>query len=760
MLNGEKQKHKFLLYITILALCVYLGWRLFFTLPFQYGWLSIFFGILLFLSEAIAMVEVIVQYINVARHSVPPLPVIPKDWYPDVDVLITTHNEPTTLLFKTANAAKYLDYPDPAKVHIYLCDDSMRPEVEEFARGMGVGYIGLCNNKHAKAGNLNNAMANTASPLVVTVDADMILRHEFLVKTVPYFYLPRLKQTETGAWLERPQEEVDPAYKIGFIQTPQSFYNPDLFQYNLHQEMDLPNEQDFFFQDINVGRNATNSVIYAGSNTVLSRRALEDAGGFATETVTEDFETGMNIQSAGYSTYAVPIVLAHGMAPLTIKSLLSQRKRWARGCIQSIKKAKIITSKSISFSRKLSYLLTATYWWSFFRRMVYILSPLLFVFAGIRVVDATVWSILIVWVPTHLIYRQTLRKLSGDKRNQHWSNVFDTIMCPFLILPVLLETLGFKQRKFVVTRKTREHINSAQSFLYAIPHMLLFALCMLAIIRCAIFAISGEWYLYIIIVFWLAVNAKNLLFSIIFMLGRKNYREQERFYVSIPVRVEPETRNLPAKTTDISEGGLALTFKRPEFLPDDEAVTLNPYTDRYSALLNGMVVSVRELGDSRWKYSFQTRPKSQDNKNEYFQIVYDRQHTLATKLNVSKTPVTVIRQNIHARRTTLKTYTRKLPRISLNLPLVFQCGARATLVSYNYKYMVLDHFVPGENAQPDGQLAFSPAPGLTLRLMPVPAPTRDFIRHSQQRVYEVEDYKAVSPDPRLGEFIDRAMEQV
>ncbi len=321
MLRREKQKHHFLLYGTILALSIYLGWRLFFTLPFRYGWVALLFGILLFLSEAVAMVEVIVQYINVAKRSVPSLPVIPTEWYPDVDILITTHNEPTSLLFKTANAAKYLDYPEPSKVHIYLCDDSMRLEVEEFAHEIGVGYIGLSNNKHAKAGNLNNAMANTSSPLVVTVDADMILRHEFLIKTVPYFFLPRLKQNEAGEWVERPQEEVDPAYKIGFIQTPQSFYNPDLFQYNLHQEMDIPNEQDFFFQDINVGRNASNSAIYAGSNTVLSRQALADAGGFATETVTEDFETGMNIQSAGYATYAVPIVLAHGMAPLTIKSL-------------------------------------------------------------------------------------------------------------------------------------------------------------------------------------------------------------------------------------------------------------------------------------------------------------------------------------------------------------------------------------------------------------------------------------------------------
>ncbi len=757
MQKKEQKNRKFLLYITVLALSIYLGWRLFFTLPVYYGWLSIVFGILLFLSEAIAMLEVIVQYINVSKYCVPPLPVIPEAWYPDVDVLVATHNEPVSLLFKTVNAAKYLDYPQPSKVHIYVCDDGMRPEVAEFAREMDVGYIGFSDNKHAKAGNLNNAMANTVSPLVVTVDADMILRHEFLLKTVPYFFLPKLKQDKAGTWLERTPEESDPAYKIGFIQTPQSFYNPDLFQYNLYQEMDLPNEQDFFFQDINVGRNASNSAIYAGSNTVLSRQALEEAGGFATETVTEDFETGMKIQSAGYTTYAVPSVLAHGMAPLTIKSLLSQRKRWARGCIQSIRKAKIVTSKSINFAQKLSYILTATYWWSFFRRLIYIISPLLFVLLGIRVVDATVWSILIVWVPTHLIYRQALKKLSGDRRNQHWSNVFDTILCPFLVLPVLLETLGIKQRKFVITKKTRDHVNRSQSVLYAIPHMLLLALCILAVVRCVLLAINGAWLGYSILLFWLAVNIKNLLFSVIFMLGRKNYREYERFFVSLPVRVAPETRNLPAMTTDISEGGLALTFARPEFLPDDEAVSLNPYTEKYSAMLSGLVMSVTRLKNGRWKYSFKAWPQSQDSKNEYFQIVYDRQHTLATKLNVSKTPVAVIRQNIHARSVNLKTYSRKLPRISLNMPVVFQCGAAGTLVSYDYKYMVIDHFTPGGDTQPDGRLRFSPAPGLELGLKPVSL--RDLSRHPRQRVYEVDAYKEVSLDARLGDFVDRAIRE-
>ncbi len=60
-----------------------------------------------------------------------------------------------------------------------------------------------------------------------------------------------------------------------------------------------------------------------------------------------------------------------------------------------------------------------------------------------------------------------------------------------------------------------------------------------------------------------------------------------------------------------------------------------------------------------------------------------------------------------------------------------------------------------ENTQPDGQLAFSPAPGLTLQLKPVPM--RDFCTPSQPCIYEVRDYKEVSLDPGLNDFIDRAM---
>ena len=70
------------------------------------------------------------------------------------------------------------------------------------------------------------------------------------------------------------------------------------------------NEQDFFCRSIEPAKTSGNSVIYGGSNTVLSRAALEKIGGFYTESITEDFATGLLIESAGFVSLGLPTPLA------------------------------------------------------------------------------------------------------------------------------------------------------------------------------------------------------------------------------------------------------------------------------------------------------------------------------------------------------------------------------------------------------------------------------------------------------------------
>ena len=207
---------KLVVSLSIITLLIYIIWRIGFTLPTEYGIVVLACGILMLISEISATLETVLHLISSMRIEEPELPVIPDEWYPDVDVFIATHNEPLDVLYKTANGCKHMKYPDKNKVHIWFCDDGNRESVKELAEQMGIGYQGLANNKLAKAGNLNNALSKTSGALVATFDADMIPTRNFLLKTVPYFFLPKVKKLENGQWVERSADEIDPDYKIGF----------------------------------------------------------------------------------------------------------------------------------------------------------------------------------------------------------------------------------------------------------------------------------------------------------------------------------------------------------------------------------------------------------------------------------------------------------------------------------------------------------------------------------------------------------------
>ena len=164
---------------------------------------------------------------------------------------------------------------------------------------------------------------------------------------------------------------------LGLLQTPQSFFTPDVFQYGLYSEKQAPNEQDFFFRTIEPAKTSTNSVIYGCSNTVLSRRALESVGGFFPGSITEDFATGLFasgllIESeGGYVRLALPEPLASGQTPQTFAEHIKQRNRWGRGVIATAKKLKIWRRNNPTIGQKISYWSSVFYWYSPIKSLVY-----------------------------------------------------------------------------------------------------------------------------------------------------------------------------------------------------------------------------------------------------------------------------------------------------------------------------------------------------------------------------------------------------
>lgn len=692
-MNDEKRRNIFFI-LTMFFMSIYLVWRLLFTLPFGEGTLNMIFGVLLIMAEIITVLTTFELFIQKIKKESTQLecPDIPPEYYPHVDVFIATHNEPVELLYKTVNACTYMDYPDKKKVHIYICDDSDRLEVAELAKQLGVGYLGIRDNKDAKSGNLNNALSKTSSPLIATFDADMIPQHTFLMKTVPYFLLSTFIK-EDDVWRLRTEEEIDSEWKLGLVQTPQSFYNPDLFQFNLYAEKNIPNEQDFFSKEINILRNNSNAVAYTGSNTVIARHALEEINGFPLDTITEDFETSIRLQQAGYITYATDHIQAAGLSTTTVEEMVKQRVRWARGIIQSLQNTRAIFSSKLSFAGRITYLNSFLYCWSFFNRLIFILSPILFALFDFKIVNTGFWEILFFWLPSYLFYSIAMRYLSNNIRNQQWSQVVDTIFMPYLIIPVLLETLHIHEKNFKVTDKNKSSNNqSITNFGYALPHIFLLLLSIIAVFRFTYGKYGWALFYSSIILFWLLYNIVSLCYALFFMLGRHSYRQSERIQATEIISIQYDDQTYEGLTMDVSDQGLAFYVSSPIYLPEEDIIYLTIQTERYEANLEGAIVYVRNEGNG-WRYSTKVSPVEEADRREYMQIIYDRQHSLPKRIDLWVTVYDDIVRNIEKRVSKPFKDRRKLPRIPIYYPVIFENGSSCVLKSFNYRYFSASDFV-------------------------------------------------------------------
>jgi len=470
---------------------------------------------------------------------------------PDIDIIVVTHNESVNLLRKTINAASFMKYPNKKKVHIVISDGGNRPEVKQLAKDYNVGYSGMENNKHAKSGNINHTLEKVHSPLFAIFDTDMIPFSTFLRNTVPLF-------TENFEQLQADPDHTEP---LGFVQTPQSFYNADIFQFNLFSEKIIPNEQDFFSRDVNVLNGGNKRALFTGSNAVFLRSAVDEVGGFPIDTITEDFELGTKLNMAGYISLATKEPQSSGITPIDMKGVIKQRTRWARGVIQSCRNLHIFTNPNLTLINRIILLNTYFYWWAFFRRMIYMIAPILYALFKIQVVNANFWILMVVWAPGYFLLHYVMGDTSGmgdtaKIRNERWGEVQETFFAPYLFIPVILESLGIKAKKFKVTSKDVTY--SIKDKLYILPYLILWTIILIAIIKFNYGKYGSEILVGSVITFWLLMHFINLSMCLFISLGRPVYRKSERFIRKVSGRIQTSDGNsYPIRTSDISEGGIA-----------------------------------------------------------------------------------------------------------------------------------------------------------------------------------------------------------
>ncbi len=629
----------------------YLFWRAAFSVPVEYGWLAVACNVALLLVEVLGFAESLVHFRDVAGMRDHPLPACKPEEYPDVDVFIATYNEPDYLLIKTINGCKHLEYPDPSKVHVWLCDDKRRPEIRALAERMGIGYFDRPDNEGAKAGNLNAAMARTSSPYVVTLDADMIVQSSFLMQTVPYF----IDSERRNASLPAEQQ-----IKLGLLQTPQCFHDPDVFQHGLYAENSIPNEQDYFYRTVEVAKTASNSVIYGGSNTVLAREALEAVGGFYTGSITEDFATGLLIESAGYVSLALPHPLASGSTPHTFAEHIQQRTRWGRGVIVTARKLGIMRRAGLTLAQKTSYWSSVVYWYSPVKNLIYLLSPLLFAVFAIPVFKCSWLDLVVYWLPMFVAQFVCLRVVSQGRITTRWSGVHETAVMPHLLVPIVKESLGITLSTFKVTDKSGPAKHREADLRSMAPFIALVLLSVIGIARVI-------WLLtwvpspgLFVLLFWLVRNLYFLGMSLFLVDGRDSDGENVKVKSAELARVTLlegiSTTSGPAPgtayegvTTLLTEHNARVYLDDAEELRLGSQVELAIDREPYHVQLRGVVTEVMlSRNETSRVHAIEILDYGQD-WGEYLQILYDRVPTLPQRLTHDPGPIRYFWRNLAAR---------------------------------------------------------------------------------------------------------------
>jgi cellulose synthase (UDP-forming) len=623
------------------------------------------FLMLLYLAETYGIFTHLMGiFVNIApmRREIPPLPENEAD-YPSVDVYVPTYNEPVDIVRVTLAACTQLNYPSQ-KLNIYVLDDGgtdallKNPDkgkaaaarnradaLKAIAGDLGVHYRSRADNTHAKAGNINAALLSALGhnppdrsahvggkqpmdppepgELVLVLDSDHVPTMDFLQNTVGFFLADK---------------------NLAFVQTPHFFINPTPVERNLETYKQNPNENEMFYGGVHLGLDFWNASFFCGSAALLRRSSLFAVGGIETDTITEDAATALKLHSHGFNSLYLNKPMVMGLAPESFDGFVIQSSRWARGMTQILLLKNPLWQKGLSLSQRICYLNACLYWLFGFARVIFYLSPLMFLFFLLRIYNASLMQVLAYAVP-HLIASYFISNiLYGRLRHPFFSELFETIQSIYLAPAILSVFLRPRSPKFRVTPKSVSLAKDGPTRL-STPFYIMFLLTLLAYPVAAY-----RWFenpnLYDTIIICLTWNTFNMLLMLC-CLGvvweRKQLRQSHRYATREPalVSIGGSTEKIAATITDLSSGGAGLLVPTDQKLSASDRLTLFvadsygrsyelPLTiERVSAGRGGLLLGTRFMlrnrevlrsvigfvyGDSRrWKYFFERTPRSSVN---------------------------------------------------------------------------------------------------------------------------------------------------
>jgi cellulose synthase (UDP-forming) len=525
----------------------YLAWRATSTLNFVEP-LGPAISLLLLAAEAYAFSTVVLLAVQMGlggrRREAPP-PLAPGEPHPSVDVLVPIYTESLDILDRTLAACAALRWPGKT---VTVCDDSHREEVARLAAEHGARYL-PGPRRHAKAGNLNNALALTSGELVVVFDTDHVPAASFLERTVPHFRDPRM----------------------GVVQTPHHFTNPDVFQRAFGASPAVPNEADLFNHAIQAGRDSWGGAFFVGSGAVFRRAALASVGGFHLLSITEDIHTSQKLHARGWHSAFVDEDLAAGLSAETVQSYLVQRRRWMLGCLQIFWKDNPLLERGLPLRHRVGYFASLWYFLFPLARVVFVATPLWYLLFHLHPLFADLPALLARLVPHLVLLPLAASALVPGWPRLLWGTVYEcAVAFPLarasldLVLP---KRLGFKVTPKGITTDRRRFDAASTRLTLVAAGIAAFALAKGAV-ELAAFGIEVEAYAFNL--FWAGANLLALLAALLVAWERPQRRTDERVRRRVPALLG----QLEGETVDLSTTGACVRLSGAAPLPPEIEVVL------------------------------------------------------------------------------------------------------------------------------------------------------------------------------------------
>lgn len=385
---------------------------------------------------------------------------------PTVDVLIPCCGEPLALLERTIIACCRLDYP--AKT-VWLLDDGPEHEGTDhqshgsprqrhaLARSLGARYHRRQGRQHAKAGNLNAVLPHCCGELMAVFDADVVPQPHFLRRTVGLF----LREA-----------------RLGFVQTPQSYMTPDPLMRNLAMEDWLLPDEESFYRWIEPVRDSVGAVVCAGTSFLMRRQALDQVGGFSTDSLSEDLATGIRLVALGWQGLFLPEKLSAGLAAVGVADFAQQRLRWCRGTLQTLRSPRgPLRISGLSWIQRLAFLEGALHWFNSIPRLILLVLPLSTGLLGILPINLNGTNFLLVFLPYWLSLLMLVSWLNRESRSALLPELYSWLLTPLLARAVVQTLLAPRWRPgFRVTSKTLHRPKSRLAWSLVLPILVLFFL--------------------------------------------------------------------------------------------------------------------------------------------------------------------------------------------------------------------------------------------------------------------------------------------